>query len=258
MIVDIYADLRNDEATKNSRTSPITARTLETIIRLSTAHAKVRLSQTVEPNDVKLAEELLRFSLFKEAAKKTKKTPSTPEKKKRKVGATTGTQELSESESESELDYEDDSDNEIVNTRVTTSRQRAVRGIHQDDPEIDTLAQGVENQHISTEQVQIHQDTFEDTVRDTQPLQQVEVSESNIPELSKDRYDSFKRFVSSVFADERHRDVTDWSLGDFITKINAKIDRPENQFSRSEGLAALERLQNENIIMLSDGRVWEI
>ncbi|OWB58031.1 hypothetical protein B5S28_g4021 [[Candida] boidinii] len=260
MIVDIYADLRNDEATKNSRTSPITARTLETIIRLSTAHAKVRLSQTVEPNDVKLAEELLRFSLFKEAATKTKKTPSTPEKKKRKVGntTTTGTQELSESESDSELDYEDDSDNEIVNTRVTTSRQRAVRGIHQDDPEIDTLAQGVENQHISTEQVQIHQDTFEDTARDTQPLQQVEVSESNIPELSKDRYDSFKKFVSSVFADERHRDVTDWSLGDFITKVNAKIDRPENQFSRSEGLAALERLQNENIIMLSDGRVWEI
>jgi DNA replication licensing factor MCM3 len=48
------------------RTSPITARTLETLIRLSTAHAKSRLSKRVEEKDAKIAEEILRFALFKE------------------------------------------------------------------------------------------------------------------------------------------------------------------------------------------------
>lgn len=41
----------------------VTARTLEAIIRLSTAHAKLRLSPVVEEEDVKLAMELLRASV---------------------------------------------------------------------------------------------------------------------------------------------------------------------------------------------------
>ena len=63
IIVKNYAELRNDENTKKS---PITARTLETLIRLSTAHAKVRLSKTVEKHDARVAAALLRFALLGE------------------------------------------------------------------------------------------------------------------------------------------------------------------------------------------------
>ncbi|RMZ88085.1 hypothetical protein DV736_g4681, partial [Chaetothyriales sp. CBS 134916] len=66
-IVKAYSDLRNDVmdiATR--RTAPMTARTLETLIRLSTAHAKARLSATVEKEDAVVAEEVLKFALFKE------------------------------------------------------------------------------------------------------------------------------------------------------------------------------------------------
>lgn len=63
VIVKSYAELRNDENTKKS---PITARTLETLIRLATAHAKVRLSKTVNRRDALVASNLLRFALLGE------------------------------------------------------------------------------------------------------------------------------------------------------------------------------------------------
>ncbi|KAN0071513.1 MCM2/3/5 family domain containing protein [Elaphomyces granulatus] len=66
-IIATYSALRNDELTGNQRkTSPLTARTLETLIRLSTAHAKARLSSRVEERDTQVAESILRFALFKE------------------------------------------------------------------------------------------------------------------------------------------------------------------------------------------------
>ena len=66
-IVNVYSSLRNDELSGNQkRTSPLTARTLETLIRLATAHAKSRLSSKVEERDAEAAEEILRFALFKE------------------------------------------------------------------------------------------------------------------------------------------------------------------------------------------------
>jgi len=66
-IVATYSALRNDELDAGTRrTSPITARTLETLIRLSTAHAKARLSKRVEQRDADIAEQILRFALFKE------------------------------------------------------------------------------------------------------------------------------------------------------------------------------------------------
>lgn len=66
-IADIYVGLRNDEMEGNQRrTSPLTVRTLETMIRLATAHAKARLCSRVEEQDAVAAESILRFALFKE------------------------------------------------------------------------------------------------------------------------------------------------------------------------------------------------
>ncbi|KAI1104110.1 MCM-domain-containing protein [Jackrogersella minutella] len=111
-IAEIYVGLRNDEMEGNQRrTSPLTVRTLETLIRLATAHAKSRLSNRVEERDTVAAEAILRFALFKEVVEDESK------RKRRR------TQRL-ESDSSSE-DSDDDNEGRGDSTyRGSTARGR--------------------------------------------------------------------------------------------------------------------------------------
>uniref|UniRef100_A0A3B3Z0G4 DNA replication licensing factor MCM3 n=1 Tax=Poecilia mexicana TaxID=48701 RepID=A0A3B3Z0G4_9TELE len=74
-IAEEYSRLRSQEqlAADIARTSPVTARTLETLIRLSTAHAKARMSKAVELEDTEVAVELVQFAYFKKVLEKEKK-----------------------------------------------------------------------------------------------------------------------------------------------------------------------------------------
>ena len=97
-IIATYSALRNDELSGNQRrTSPITARTLETLIRLSTAHAKSRLSNRVDEKDAKSAESILRFAMFKEVVEDERR-------KRRKVTSFDDDEESSDEDSDSEDD----------------------------------------------------------------------------------------------------------------------------------------------------------
>ena len=51
---------------QNQKNLPVTARSLETLIRLSSANAKARLSSSVDDEDVETAIELMNFVLFHE------------------------------------------------------------------------------------------------------------------------------------------------------------------------------------------------
>ncbi|KAK1594472.1 MCM2/3/5 family protein [Colletotrichum navitas] len=113
-IADIYVGLRNDEMEGNQRrTSPLTVRTLETLIRLATAHAKSRLSNRVDERDALAAEGILRFALFKEVVEDESR------KKRRK----TRTTEFASSSEESSSDEDDDDGN----FRSSASRSSAAR-----------------------------------------------------------------------------------------------------------------------------------
>ncbi|KAE8688676.1 DNA replication licensing factor MCM3 [Hibiscus syriacus] len=64
-IATAYAELRNASSNaKTGGTLPITARTLETIIRLSTAHAKLKLSRKVTGLDVEASLKVPNFSIY--------------------------------------------------------------------------------------------------------------------------------------------------------------------------------------------------
>uniref|UniRef100_A0A8D0GGT9 DNA replication licensing factor MCM3 n=1 Tax=Sphenodon punctatus TaxID=8508 RepID=A0A8D0GGT9_SPHPU len=74
-IAEEYSRLRSQDQISSdiARTSPVTARTLETLIRLSTAHAKARVNKTVDLQDAKAAVELVQFAYFKKVLEKEKK-----------------------------------------------------------------------------------------------------------------------------------------------------------------------------------------
>jgi len=93
----------------------LTARTLETLIRLATAHAKARLSPKVEERDASAAEDILRYALFKDVVKRQRR-------KKRKLnhgGASARRAEDGE-------DDEEDSDEDDENSDEEASPKRMV------------------------------------------------------------------------------------------------------------------------------------
>ena len=69
-IADRYSSWRQ-ERSKAQQDIPFTARTLETMIRLSTAHAKMRLSKTVEKFDTEVALEIMQTMVENESDKRS-------------------------------------------------------------------------------------------------------------------------------------------------------------------------------------------
>ncbi|KAJ3160151.1 MCM DNA helicase complex subunit [Geranomyces michiganensis] len=120
-----YTDLRAAKEGEGDkyRTMPITARTLETLIRLSTAHAKARLSHRVEKCDAELAVEILKFALYKEV-----KNSGAGRKKgsKRAKVATAAAADDDESGDE-DTSEESGSDGEYGSARTTPRKARAAR-----------------------------------------------------------------------------------------------------------------------------------
>ncbi|GAQ91450.1 DNA replication licensing factor MCM3 component [Klebsormidium nitens] len=85
-ISEKYSDMRQNAAdpasgTAARQTLPITARTLETMIRLSTAHAKLKQQNTVTSADVDAALEVLEFAIHHK--EQEKKDDGAEKKKKR-------------------------------------------------------------------------------------------------------------------------------------------------------------------------------
>lgn len=116
-ISEIYVSLRNDDMQGNQRkTSPMTVRTLETIIRLATAHAKSRLSNRVEKKDAVAAEHILRFALFKEVDEKESRG-----KRRKKTVA---------SDSDSDSSSDDDDATTAVNGTASRSGTATTNGTH--------------------------------------------------------------------------------------------------------------------------------
>ena len=101
------------EGTDVAKTQPVTARSLETLIRIATAHAKARLSTKVEAKDAEFAVGLVHFAYFKRVL----------EKEKRKRGEEEEEEEDSEEEEEEEEEVEEEAEPAAKRGRVVASAE---------------------------------------------------------------------------------------------------------------------------------------
>jgi DNA replication licensing factor MCM3 len=103
-IAEYYAELRNSAEVK---ALPVTVRSLETIIRLSCAHAKVRLSAYVEAVDVEEVQVLVDTIMKSDpSAQETRKARREDGRTKRARGEGGGEEEEEEAEAEAGSDEE--------------------------------------------------------------------------------------------------------------------------------------------------------
>lgn len=244
VIANEYSRLRSQDLddTHMARTQPVTARTLETLIRLSTAHAKARMAKTIAVADAKAAIELVQFAYFKKVLEK--------EKRKRRRS------EDGESDEEIENDHDQngDADENTVSqvsqgTRKSKRTKIADASETMDTDDIDdmTVIQPVDAGDLTkrTTRKSVGKST-PSTATDSAP------SSSSPDFISQDRLLVFKQKLNQAFCDVREQTLAVEAL---TGAINQNIEQP---FSPAEVNAAIELMSEANQIMVADGIVFLI
>ncbi|KAI0848983.1 MCM-domain-containing protein [Daldinia vernicosa] len=287
-IAEIYVGLRNDEMEGNQRrTSPLTVRTLETLIRLATAHAKSRLSNRVEERDALAAEAILRFALFKEVVEDESK------RKRRR------TQRL-ESDSSDEDSDDDDGDRDTSykgstarsrttpSTRTTGRSQPSTNGsrrpngtnasktpgtparVNDDDDEDEDLYNATPRRSnrtgpaSSSNAPATSQVSFASSV----PASQLETQEEDTQEdaelaagaaelnievpITPERLATFRTALGQLLNTDLFEDDSA-NVAQVIEAVNKRIGGKEAAFSREEAVKALKKMDDANQIMYTDG-----
>lgn len=266
-IVGTYSSLRNDLIDNNQRnTAPITARTLETLIRLSTAHAKVRLSKTVEVKDAKVAEELLRYALFKEVTSKSTKRSRT------QAPVESDDEDLSELHQESQQYGAGPSASagpSGASTRVTRSQT------HPQDSQTDQsqdVGEELGNLHLQEDEMDASEETpdaSEEEQEQPVPLQTSGALQTSVPlqtsdantvndKISPQRYEVFKSIMGKVLATELfENEFGNAPLSVVREEVNGALSQ-EDMFEEEEFEVGLVKLAEENIVMVDKDHVFAI
>ncbi|KAI8821797.1 MCM2/3/5 family-domain-containing protein [Fimicolochytrium jonesii] len=234
-----YSELRASKEGEGDkyRTMPITARTLETLIRLSTAHAKARLSPRVEKNDAEVAVEILKFALYKEV--KVKKRT-----KRAKIA----------DDSESE-DSDDDSDGEYTGRSKPTTPRRTTRA---EQNAVDQTANALSQMNVDMDHAEPNGTASSGSTGDLTGLIESSgsatlnnttqgASSSNTP-LDPQRFDQFRQGLFSV-REVLERSGSDGTamVHDILSHINNSIPEQE-RFALEEVKMALRQMSAQNTL----------
>lgn len=274
-IVTTYSALRNDEMEGNQRkTSPMTARTLETLIRLASAHAKARLSNRVEEKDAEAAEGILRFALFKEVVEDERR-------RRKRARRTPEADAMSTDESSDDDDGDDDGAYRPGGARRPTphtpgrSGRGVANGIDSHSVDNNGFATGSadgEDLYNSTP-AQTQRTTQNSGLNGMQDGSQVSMASSQpASQLLQDESQSQEPDETSITA--ARLQVFQTALGQLIdgplfandaaevepllAAVNARLRNGDASFGKEEALKALEELNERNKIMLSGGIVYKI
>lgn len=279
-IVTTYSALRNDEMESNQRkTSPMTARTLETLIRLATAHAKARLSNRVEQKDAEVAEAILRFALFKEVVEDERR-------KRRKVSRADDAMSTDSSDDDSDDDDNTQQTRERPtprNQRTTGPSTRSTRGstangtngtttAGADDDDEDLYAAATPRGTRSTRRGQ-NGTSSQMSMASSQPASQLlgttqtesqqedsqmggDADDSDAT-ISPQRIQAFQTALGQLIDGPLFaNDAAD--VEPLVAAVNARLRSGEAEFGLPEAEKALEALSERNKVMFSGGIVYKI
>ncbi|KAK4230049.1 putative DNA replication licensing factor mcm3 [Podospora fimiseda] len=290
-IAEIYVGLRNDDMESNQRkTSPMTVRTLETLIRLATAHAKSRLSNRVEERDAAAAEAILRFALFKEVVEDESR------KKRRKTTRPLEGEGADSSDSDSDDDGDATQPSTTATRRSTAGRstrtsQRASAAASTNGASSSRRSRRSSPQEEVEEEEETQDAMEEDNIYDATPRatrstrsSQQTGMPSSIPasrldslasgtaslsvadedgegeedeeeggEISEQRVEVFRRALGQLLNTPLFEDESA-SVDELIEGVNKKVGGRE-KFDRAEGVKALKVMDRLNQIMYTDGEL---
>lgn len=238
VIASEYTRLRSqetDQADKNmARTQPITPRTLETLIRLSTAHAKARMGKQVSVADANAAIELVQFAYFKKVQPKEKR------KRARSVeGASTDEDEDGERPTGTQASTTSPSQRRSKRTRV----EESVTYDFEDSEDINMIQPpdaGDLTQRSTRRSISVQQSEETPTVSATPDF------------ISEQRFAVFKQKLNQAFNQAREETLP---MDRLTTIINENAMEP---FELPEIRAAVELMSEANQIMVADGIVFLI
>ncbi|XP_039981724.1 DNA replication licensing factor MCM3 [Xiphias gladius] len=227
-IAEEYSRLRSQEqvAADIARTSPVTARTLETLIRLSTAHAKARMSKAVELEDSEVAVELVQFAYFKKVLEKEKKRLR------------------QERDSGSEEEQDEDTSTQRSQRPLRKRGCRGSQGSEPYSPYDFSEEQDVPEIQAGTPKPAKSQQDEEEPMDATS-----QVADS---ELSAERLKEFKSSLFAVFQSAHAQSVKMKTLMDNINKES------QNRFTEPAVRNALARMQDDNQVMVADDIIFLI
>lgn len=259
-IVATYSALRNDELEGSQRrTSPMTARTLETLIRLATAHAKARLSNRVEQKDAEVAEDILRFALFKEVIQNERR-------KRRRMGV----DDALSSDTDSDSDNDDDGDEAEAQPRAPsnaprssarTRRQRAPSVTmadadadpadeypDEDDNDLYSVPTNTRTSRSTAAASSSRGESQQDSWASSQPAASTsQATDESVEGISPTRLQTFQRAMGALLDTPLFTDDCA-EIGPLIQAINAK-NPTGGTFSEQEARAALVVMNDKNMIM---------
>jgi DNA replication licensing factor MCM3 len=279
-IVAAFSALRNDELDSGTRrTSPITARTLETLIRLSTAHAKARLSKRVDQKDAEIAEHILRFALFKEVVE-------TKRNKRRKV---TRDPDAMSTDDDSSSDDDEDGDerqttapsrnggpNTRRNPRNGTTRTPAADEDEDDNADLyNVTPRSLRTQTAMQTQTsrartngsragpssQVSAASSRPASQllptQTEDSQEHEEDEDDDEDITPQRLQVFQRALGQLIDGPLFaNDAAD--VEPLVAAVNSRVRGSAPEFGEEEAEKALQKLSDQNKIMYSGGIVYKL
>ncbi|KAK8756748.1 hypothetical protein V5799_000549 [Amblyomma americanum] len=209
------------------KTQPVTPRTLETLIRLSTAHAKARFSRTVEPEDAQAAIQLVQFAYFKRVLEK-------PRKRRRK------------DEGDSSDDGDDDNDDGDSGSSKPTTRKEPRKKPGEEGYDPYDFEDGNEEHTSKTAPPKKAR-------RDEPSTSRVADLRDSAAEIATERMSKFRNLVSKLFKETHTQSQSMSNIMDFLAK-----EEHVEPFTQEEVDIAIQRMMDDNQVMLSDDIVFLI